>query len=193
MSEMLKHYLCYSELTSGKLIWSKLCWNYILGWRWYISKSCSKLTNHYCQLLAVYHGFKKKKIKALFCLMLPNFWTNTAFQNIPRLCPSVISVKPTCRWRWVWSIGGMKLTGENWCTWKEICHIATLSTMNLTWPNPGLNSGQCGNMLSTKHLSHCIAFTYSAVWMLSSFYPCFILQIKASAHVSEIESLLCCT
>ena len=121
--------------------------------------------------------------------MLPDFWTNIAFQNIPRLCPSVILVKATCRWRWLWSIGGMILTGENRSTWIKICRIATLSTMNLTWPNPGLNSGLCGKMLSTKCLSHCIVFTNSAVWMLSSFYPCFILQIKASAHVSEIESL----
>jgi hypothetical protein len=143
------------------------------------------VTNHYCQLLGVYYRIKKK----LLYLMLPDFWTNIAFQNIPRLCPSVILVKPTCRWRWVWSIGGMILTGKNWSTWKKICRITTLSTMNLTWPNPGLNSGLCGNMLPTKRLSHCIAFTNSAVWMLSSFYPSFILQIKPSTRVSEIESL----
>jgi hypothetical protein len=33
---------------------------------------------------------------------------------------------------WVWSIGGIILTGENWSTWRKTCPSATLFTTNLT-------------------------------------------------------------
>jgi hypothetical protein len=34
------------------------------------------------------------------------------YWKVPRLGPFVLLVKTTCRWRWVWSIGGVILTGE---------------------------------------------------------------------------------
>ena len=33
---------------------------------------------------------------------------------------------------WVWSVGGMILTGGNWSTERETCHNATLSIINPT-------------------------------------------------------------
>jgi len=35
-------------------------------------------------------------------------------------------------WIWIWTSGGMILTGETWSTLSKICPIATLSTTNLT-------------------------------------------------------------
>jgi hypothetical protein len=46
------------------------------------------------------------------------------------------------RWwmnEWVWSVGGMVLTGENWSTGRETCYDATLSTTSFTWTDMGLN------------------------------------------------------
>ena len=37
--------------------------------------------------------------------------------------------------RWVWSDGGMTLTGENWSAQRKMCPSFTLSTMNATWTN----------------------------------------------------------
>ena len=74
---------------------------------------------------------------------------------------------------WVWSNGGMILTGENWSTgrktlysvggrwmsmaqwwndtdgitkvlWGKICPSSTFSTSNLTWHGQRLNQGACG-------------------------------------------------
>jgi hypothetical protein len=52
---------------------------------------------------------------------------------------------------------------EHWCkntdrgkpsTGRKICHSATLSTMNLTWPGLGSNSGLIGDRLVTNSLRH---------------------------------------
>jgi hypothetical protein len=55
---------------------------------------------------------------------------------------------------WVWSPGGMILTGETRKTRRKTCPSATLSTTNPTWTEPGENPGlRCGwpatNRLST--------------------------------------------
>jgi hypothetical protein len=45
---------------------------------------------------------------------------------------------------WIWSSGGMILTGENWRTWRKTFPSATLSTTNPTWTVLGVNPGlQC--------------------------------------------------
>jgi hypothetical protein len=46
--------------------------------------------------------------------MLPNLRKNMVFWKVPSLCPSVLVVRETCRlrWNWVWSNGGIILTGE---------------------------------------------------------------------------------
>ena len=35
-----------------------------------------------------------------------------AFWKVPRLCSFVLLATATCRWRWVWSVGGMIMAGE---------------------------------------------------------------------------------
>ena len=47
-----------------------------------------------------------------------------------RLRPLLILVWKTCRWRWVWSNGGMILTGENWSTGRK-----TLYSVGGRWMN----------------------------------------------------------
>jgi len=39
-----------------------------------------------------------------FYPVLPDFQKSTAFWNVPKLCPFVLLVRATCRWRWVWNI-----------------------------------------------------------------------------------------
>jgi hypothetical protein len=40
---------------------------------------------------------------------------------------------------------------------RKTCPSATLSTINLTWTDLGLNSGLCSDRLATNHLSHGMA------------------------------------
>jgi hypothetical protein len=72
-----------------------------------------------------------------------NFWSKIYFAVMGAfLCMSyngtVVMIVEF--WRqmheWAWSTGGMKLTGENWCTWSNTCPSATSSTRtsHLDWP-----------------------------------------------------------
>jgi len=47
----------------------------------------------------------------LFYPMLPNIRKSIAFWQVPRLRPFVLLARATCRWRWVWSVGGIILQG----------------------------------------------------------------------------------
>ena len=60
-------------------------------------------------------------------------------REVPKLCPCVLLVWVTCRWRWLCCIGGMLLAGENWSTRRETSPSATLTTTNPTWTGPGSN------------------------------------------------------
>jgi len=42
-------------------------------------------------------------------------------------------VRATCRWRWVWSVGGMILTGGNRNSERETCPNVTVTFTKLTW------------------------------------------------------------
>jgi hypothetical protein len=53
--------------------------------------------------------------------------------------------------------GGMISTWENRRTQRKTCPSATLSTTNLTWIDPGANSGLSGERLATNRLSHGMA------------------------------------
>ena len=44
---------------------------------------------------------------------------NFAFWKVPRIRPCVILVRATCRWRGVWSVGGMILTGGTLKYWER--------------------------------------------------------------------------
>jgi len=53
------------------------------------------------------------------------------FLKVPRLRPIVLLVKATCGWSWLWSIGGMRVTGENRSTWRKTCHSGTVFVLLL--------------------------------------------------------------
>jgi hypothetical protein len=55
---------------------------------------------------------------------------------------------------WIWSSGGMILTGENRRTRRKTCPSVTLSTTNLTWAALGANMGLRREKPATNRLSH---------------------------------------
>jgi hypothetical protein len=92
--------------------------------------------------------------------MLPEYRNSVAFRNIPRLRQFVL-VRTTCRWRWVWSTGGMVLTAQTEWYWQrkpngtdstnrstgtETCHSGTLLTTNPTCTGLGSNTGLRGEI-----------------------------------------------
>ena len=46
----------------------------------------------------------------LFYSTLLHFRKSIAFRKVPRLRPFCLELRATCRRRWVWSVGGMRLT-----------------------------------------------------------------------------------
>ena len=89
----------------------------------------------------------KVYVKVLFYRMLPDFWKFTRFPQF------VLLVRTTCRWRWVWSIRGMILTGENASTQSKPCPSVTLSTTNLTRTGLLSNTGLRGERPTNNCLS----------------------------------------
>ena len=75
------------------------------------------------------------------------------FFKVPRLRLFFLSVRAVCRWRWVWSMGGMILAGIILSTQKETCSSATLSTAYLTWTGSGSNQGRRGERPATSRQS----------------------------------------
>ena len=98
--------------------------------------------------------FKTKKNENIFLSSVPYLRKRITFWMVSRLLELYLLVSATCTRRWVWSIEGMIMTGENRSTRIESCPSATSSTDNLTWPlmrsNPGLHSDRTSN----NHLSH---------------------------------------
>jgi hypothetical protein len=63
------------------------------------------------------------------------------------------------RWWWIWSIGGMIMTEENWSIQRKTCPSATLSTTNLTRTDLGSKLVLCSEKLADNHLSHSKAIS----------------------------------
>jgi len=55
-------------------------------------------------------GLKGNNLKILFFPLISEYWKTIALFEGSQASPAF----PTVRWRWVCSIGGMILTGENW-------------------------------------------------------------------------------
>jgi hypothetical protein len=65
----------------------------------------------------------------------------------------------------------MTLIGENRRTRSETCPSATLSTINLTWTDPGLNPGLRGARPATNRLSHgTTKFTVRLLCFINSLF-----------------------
>jgi hypothetical protein len=140
--------------------------------------------------------------------MLPDGPKIIAFWEVPRLRPFVFLITATCRWRWVWSIGGTILTGETevlgekhytalvvdvWMSmehwWNDTykgnrsagiktCPSAILSVTNLTWTGQGSNPGLRGERLATNRLSHVTAWV--ALIDGTCIYICILWSVMCS-------------
>jgi hypothetical protein len=57
-------------------------------------------------------------------------------------------------WIWIWSISGMRLTGDNWSKWRRNCPIATT---NPTWTDLESDLILCSERPVTNCWDHCMA------------------------------------
>ena len=64
----------------------------------------------------------KRLSGSTFCPNVIRFMTGTAFWKVPRLRLSVFLVRAKCRRRWLWSVGGMVLTGETGALEEKLVH-----------------------------------------------------------------------
>ena len=97
------------------------------------------------------------------------------FWKVPRIRPSVLLVRATCKWRLVCSIGGIILTGENRSTWRKPCPSTTLSTTNLKRADLASNPGPRWEA-GTNRLSHGTAL-FGSKWPAGSF-----VHVRAHSH-----------
>jgi len=66
---------------------------------------------------------------------------------------------------WLWSIGRMILTKENWSFWRKTCSNATLLTTDPTWSHWGSNLGFHFNRPATNCLNYCAAWNWCIQWL----------------------------
>jgi hypothetical protein len=71
----------------------------------------------------------------------------SALWCMKELCLLVLLLRGVLRWRWVWSISGLTLTGETWSTWRKTWPSTALSTTK--WTGPGSNLGVYGDRSAT--------------------------------------------
>ena len=77
-----------------------------------------------------------KKVKAFFCPTLPDIRKSIAFWKGSMFRLFFLLVRATCWWRWVWSNGGMILTGEKRSTQEKSvsqCHFVHHKS-HTNWP-----------------------------------------------------------
>lgn len=77
---------------------------------------------------------------------------------VPWLRPFVLLTEVALRW--VWRIGGLKLTRQNRSTWRRTCPSATFYTTNFTWTGPESNHASA----VTNRLNHGRAKDTPAMW-----------------------------
>jgi hypothetical protein len=93
----------------------------------------------YCSLKQQQQLTQKKQCECQFpssALRYPQ----QVYLECSQISPACPSDKSSIRRRLVWSIGGMTLGGKSRRILRKICPSATLSTTNLTWPDPASNT-----------------------------------------------------
>jgi hypothetical protein len=105
------------------------------------------------------------KVYVLLYPTLPDFKNNIAFWKIPRLRPFVLPVRAACRWRWLWSNGGMMTGGKPNYSEKNLSQ-RNLSTTSLIWTYPGSKPGLRGWRPVTNRLSHGTVLLYGIDWFV---------------------------
>jgi hypothetical protein len=84
--------------------------------------------------------------------LLPLRWGETVSVEM-RPLTDPLSI-PQMIHEWIWSSGGMTLSGENRRTRLKTCPITSLSTANPTWTDLGANLGLRGEKPATNRLSY---------------------------------------
>jgi hypothetical protein len=125
--------------------------------------------------------------------MLPDSRKSIVVWKVPRRCPFLLLIRATCRWRRVWSTGGMILTEENRRTCRNACPNATLPTINLTCTGLDSNTDLRGDTPAIGHVSHgTVIESYfifcasrfpkvTAFWKLPSL-PRFVILVRAACR-----------
>jgi hypothetical protein len=92
---------------------------YSINWLVFITHSVMirLRTDQMCTYLFVHYVIRYLKTRmwkrfSSQCSPTSRYQKCESVLKVPRLCPLVLLVRATCRWRRVWRIGGMVLTGE---------------------------------------------------------------------------------
>jgi len=97
----------------------------------------------------------KKKGESTFPSSGPRFTKECCFIEVSQVWP-LCPCKSNSKWKWVWNIDGIIMTGESGSTGRKTCPNATLSTTNFTWTNLGLNRGLRDERPATKSPELCL-------------------------------------
>jgi len=84
-----------------------------------------------------------KKLEVFVYPKLSGFRKIPACWKVPRLLPSLLLVRTTCVWKWIWIVVEMILTGEN----QKPCLSVTLSTTNVRRTELGSNPALRGEKI----------------------------------------------
>jgi len=80
----------------------------------------SLATQRYCQYQGGLGDYKKKHCKKYFFFsILPEKWKSTVLAEASKFASFSLFKKMVLRGKWVWSIGGLVLTGESRSTRKK--------------------------------------------------------------------------
>jgi hypothetical protein len=84
-------------------------------WRTYWNSITSAVVDHaeplqFCSSDLVWHSLFQDVVNAIIYPVLPDSQNTVVCQKVSRLRPLIFMVRATCRWRWIWNIGGMILT-----------------------------------------------------------------------------------
>ena len=116
----------YDQLSKSRYDWMSVC-QFVL-WR----SPVSDVTFAAVSLGAP--PLTRLRVKVTVHVFFYDYFRNsTAFWKVPRLRPSVLLVRATRRWKWVWSFGGVEwnvLTGRNANNWRKPCPSDTFLMKN---------------------------------------------------------------
>jgi len=84
-------------------------------------------------------GTSQQNTGSTFLSNVSGFPKEHCFLKPSRLCPFALLIRITRRWRRVWTIGGMKLTADNWSSRRKTFRSATLPIINLKLIGLGSN------------------------------------------------------
>ena len=109
-------------------------------------------------------------------------------RKVTTLCPFVPLVRAACRWKWVWSIGGMMLIAKIRSMWRQSCLSASLSTKDFTRIDLGSNPGLLGERPAKSSCANIIPYSITRHHLRR--YFCFHVKNFAFPHFYKASWLL---